>query len=87
MKLQPLGARVLIKRVPELTQTAGGIIIPDTCTEKPMEAIIVSTGDEVEKVKIGDKVLFAKFSGVEVMSNNEGMFLIMDEKQLLGIIK
>ena len=85
--LQPLGARVLIKRKPELTETAGGIIIPDTLTEKPMEGDVISIGDEVKKVKVGDKVLFAKFAGVEILENEEGMFLIMSESELLGILK
>lgn len=82
--LQPLGNRVLIKRKPELTETAGGIIIPDTCTSKPMEGDVVNIGDEVEKVKKGDKVLFAKFAGVEFLSNEDGQFLIMAESELLG---
>ncbi|MEA2066540.1 MAG: co-chaperone GroES [Thermotogota bacterium] len=86
MQLQPLGTRVLVKRKPEVTKTAGGIFIPDTCTEKPMEGDILSIGDEVKKVKPGEKVLFAKFAGVEVVSNDVGMFLIMDENELLGII-
>ena len=82
--LQPLGARVLIKRKSELTETAGGIIIPETLTEKPMEGIILAIGDEVEKVKKGDKVLFAKFAGVEFLSNEDGQFLIMAESEILG---
>lgn len=86
MKLQPLGTRVLVKRKPEITKTAGGIFIPDTCTEKPMEGDILGIGDEVKKVKFGDRVLFAKFAGVEVVNNDEGMFLIMDENELLGLI-
>ncbi len=84
--LQPLGARVLIKRKPELTETAGGIIIPETLTEKPMEGIILAIGDEIEKVKKDDKVLFAKFAGVEFLSNEDGQFLIMAESEILGTI-
>ena len=87
MIFKPLGRKVLIKRKPEMTQTTGGIFIPDSATEKPMEGTILAIGDEVEKVKKGDKVLFAKFAGVEITENEEGMFLIMDEKQLLGIIE
>ena len=87
MKLQPLGNRVLIKRKPEMTKTAGGIIIPDTLTEKPMEGKVLGIGDEVKKVKIFDKVLFAKFAGIEVVNNDEGMFLVMAESELLGIIE
>jgi len=87
MNLMPLGQRVLVKRKPELTQTKGGIFIPDSCTEKPMEGEIVSIGDEVEKVKAGDKVLFAKFAGVEIVSNDDGQFLIMAEQEILGKIE
>jgi chaperonin GroES len=87
MKLTPLGKRVLVKRKPEMTKTAGGIIIPDTCTDKPMEGTVISIGDEVSKVKIGYEVLFAKFAGVEVINNKDGMYLLLDETSLLGIIQ
>lgn len=84
MTFKPLGQRVLIKRKPEMTQTEGGIIIPDTLTAKPMEGQVLAIGDEVEKVKKGDKVLFAKFAGVEFLSNEDGQFLIMAESEILG---
>lgn len=87
MKLQPLGKRVLVKRNPEMTCTPGGIIIPDTYTEKPMEGIIIAVGDDVDKVCVDDRVLFAKFAGVEVINNKDGMYLILDQDSLLGKIK
>lgn len=85
--LQPLGNRVIVKRKPEITQTAGGIFIPETCTEKPMEGDVMAIGDEVTKVKVKDKVLFAKFAGVEILENDDGYWLVMHENEILGIIK
>jgi len=87
MELQPLGKRVLVKRKPEMTKTPGGIIIPDTYTEKPMEGVVIAIGDEIDKVDVDDRVLFAKFAGVEVINNDDGMYLILDQGSLLGIIK
>ena len=78
MNIRPLYDRVLIKRVDELTKTAGGIIIPDTAKEKPSEGIVeaVGTGARTEDgkiipmtVKVGDHVLFAKWGGTEVKIN------------------
>lgn len=86
MNLQPLGKKVLIKRKPEMTETEGGIIIPDTLTEKPMVGDVVSIGDEVDKIKLGDKILFGKFAGVEIANDAGGMFLVMDQSSILGII-
>jgi len=93
MKLVPLGSRVLIRRKPELTKTAGGIFIPDTATEKPVEGDVIAVGEGrlldngtliAPKVKEGDHVLFAKFAGVEVVSNDDGYYLIMHESEILG---
>lgn len=87
MELQPLGKRVLVKRNAEMTETPGGIIIPDTFTEKPMEGRVIAIGDDIDKVDVDDRVLFAKFAGVEVVNNKDGMYLILDQDSLLGIIK
>lgn len=84
--IKPLGTRVLVRRKPEVTKTAGGLFIPDTCTEKPMEGIIMAIGDEITKVKAKDKVLFQKFAGIEIVSNDDGQFIIMDETEILGIL-
>jgi chaperonin GroES len=86
MKLQPLGDRVLVRRKDEMTETPGGIIIPDSFTEKPMEGEVLAIGEETTKVKVGDNVLFAKFAGVEVMNNRDGMYLLLDQKSILGKI-
>jgi chaperonin GroES len=94
MKLRPLQDRVLIRRVEPETKTAGGIFIPDTAQEKPMEGEIVAVGpgtrDEDGKrhpldVKSGDRVLFGKWSGTEVKLDGEDL-MIMKENDIMGII-
>ncbi|TAH35444.1 MAG: co-chaperone GroES [Alphaproteobacteria bacterium] len=95
MKFRPLHDRVLVKRVESETKTAGGIIIPDSAQEKPMEGEVVSVGtgnrDESGKlvpldVKAGDRILFGKWSGTEVkMDGTE--YLIMKESDIMGIIE
>lgn len=93
MKFKPLFDRVLVKRMAEDTKTAGGIIIPDTAKEKPSkgEVVAVGTGDRTEQgvtipmtVKVGDKVLFGKWSGSEVKIDGEEL-LIIKEADVLGI--
>ena len=95
MKFRPLHDRVLVRRVEQEEKTAGGIIIPDTAKEKPMEGEIVAVGtgarDETGKlvpleVKAGDLVLFGKWSGTEVKFEGEEL-LIMKESDILGIIE
>jgi len=95
MKLKPLQDRILVKRVEEETMTKGGIIIPDTAKEKPAEGEILAVGngklDENGKripldVKVGDRVLFGKYSGTEVKIDGEES-LIMREDDILGIIE
>ncbi|MDH5748716.1 MAG: co-chaperone GroES [Rhodospirillales bacterium] len=95
MKFKPLHDRVLVKRVEQEERTAGGIIIPDTAQEKPMEGQIVAAGSGTRTedgkvlpldVKAGDYVLFGKWSGTEVKIDGEDM-LIMKESDLLGIIE
>ena len=95
MKIKPLHDRVLVKRVEEVTKTAGGIIIPDTAKEKPSEGIVEAVGNGFRaedgkivpmSVKEGDKVLFGKWSGTEVKIEGETC-LIMKESDILGIIE
>jgi len=95
MKFRPLHDRVLLKRVDQEEKTAGGIIIPDTAQEKPMEGEVVATGpgarDEDGKiqaldVKAGDRVLFGKWSGTEVKIDGEEL-LIMKESDIMGVIE
>ena len=95
MKFRPLHDRVVVKRVEEDTKTAGGIIIPDSATEKPMkgEIIAVGPGGRDEKgervsldVKAGDLVLFGKWSGTEVKIDGTE-YLIMKESDIMGVIE
>jgi len=95
MKFKPLHDRVLVRRIESDTKTAGGIIIPDTAKEKPQEGEVLAVGpgarDESGKlvaldVKVGDRVLFGKWSGTEVKIDGED-FLIMKESDILGIIE
>ena len=95
MKFRPLHDRVVVKRVDSETKSAGGIIIPDTAAEKPMQGEIVAVGpgargDDNEvvalDVKAGDKVLFGKWSGTEVKIDGEDL-LIMKESDIMGVIE
>ena len=94
MNFKPLHDRVLVRRVESDEKTPGGIIIPDTAQEKPMEGEVLEVGsgarDESGKlvpldVKKGDKILFGKWSGTEVKMNSEE-YLIMKESDIMGII-
>jgi len=95
MKLKPLLDRVVIKRVEEENKTAGGIIIPDTAKEKPSQGIVVSIGpggrDEAGHeipmtLKVGDRVLFGKWSGTEVKIEGEDL-VIMKESEVFGVLE
>ena len=95
MSFRPLGDRVLVKRVEEESKTKGGIIIPDTAKEKPQEGEVLAVGpgarDESGKriepdVKVGDRILFGKWSGTEVKLDGEEL-LIMKESDIMGIIE
>jgi chaperonin GroES len=95
MAFRPLGDRVLVKRVEEEEKTRGGIIIPDTAKEKPQEGEVIAVGpgarDETGKVqpldvKVGDRILFGKWSGTEVKLQGEDL-LIMKESDILGVLE
>lgn len=92
--LKPLGDRVVVKPAAAEEKTAGGIILPDTVKEKPVEGTIVAAGpgrvaDDGKiikmEVKVGDKVLYGKYSGTEVTINGEE-FLIMRESDIFGVL-
>ena len=94
MKFRPLHDRVVVKRVDEDTKTKGGIIIPDTAQEKPMQGKIIAVGpgarDESGKlvpldVKKGDMVLFGKWSGTEVKIDGDEL-MIMKESDIMGVL-
>ena len=95
MKFRPLHDRVVVRRVEEDNKTAGGIIIPDTAKEKPMQGEIIAVGpgarDESGKVtpldvKSGDRVLFGKWSGTEVTIDGQEL-LIMKESDIMGVLE
>ncbi|MBW6485486.1 MAG: co-chaperone GroES [Syntrophales bacterium] len=95
MKIRPLQDRLIVKRVDEEEKSKGGIIIPDTAKEKPMEGLVVAVGkgkktDEGKlipmDVKEGNRVLFGKYSGTEVKIDGQEL-LIMREDDILGILE
>ena len=94
MKFRPLHDRVVVRRVEQDSKTAGGIIIPDTAQEKPSQGEIIAVGpggrDEVGKLipidlKVGDRVLFGKWSGTEVKIEGQEL-LIMKESDIMGVL-
>ena len=95
MKIRPLQDRVIVKRIAEEEKTKGGIIIPDTAKEKPQEGKIIAVGkgkvnDDGKvippQVKVGERILFGKYSGSEVKLNGEE-HLIMREEDILGVLE
>jgi len=94
MKFRPLHDRVLVRRIEQEEKTAGGIIIPDTAKEKPMEGEVIATGSGTRledgkvlplDVKVGDRILFGKWSGTEVKFGGQE-YLVMKESDIMGII-
>ena len=94
MKIRPLHDRVVVKRVEEETKTAGGIVLPGSAAEKPSEGEVLAVGNgkpldngqvRTLEVKVGDKVLFGKYSGTEVKIDGE-QFIVMCEEDILGIL-
>ncbi len=95
MKLRPLRDRVIVKRIKEEEKTKGGIIIPDTAKEKPIEGEVVAVGDgrileNGQKipldVKVGDRILFGKYAGTEIKIEGEEL-LIMREDDVIAIVE
>jgi chaperonin GroES len=95
MKIRPLHDRVIVKRLDEEKQTASGIVIPDTAAEKPEQGEVMSIGkgkrsDEGElvplEVKVGDRVLFGKYSGETVRVKGDEL-LVMREEDILGVVE
>jgi chaperonin GroES len=95
MKIRPLQDRIIVKRVQEEEKTKGGIIIPDTAKEKPIEGKVIAVGNgKVQEdgkvrpldVKAGDRILFSKYAGTEVKIDGEE-HLIMREEDILGVIE
>ena len=95
MKLRPLHDRVIVKRMEEERMSAGGIVIPDSATEKPVrgEVLAVGNGKILENgekraldIKVGDKILFGKYSGTEVKVDGEEL-LVMREEDIMAVIE
>ena len=95
MKFRPLQDRVLIRRIDEEEKTKGGIIIPDTAKEKPMEGEVIAAGPSARgddgalhplDVKVGDRVLFGKWSGTEIKIEGEDL-VVMKESDIMGVVE
>jgi len=95
MKIRPLHDRVIVRRMEEERTTAGGIVIPDSATEKPVQGEVIAVGHgkildngEVRKldVKAGDKVLFGKYAGNEVKIDGEEL-LVLREEDIMGVLE
>ncbi|MBY5336582.1 co-chaperone GroES [Rhizobium leguminosarum] len=95
MSFRPLHDRILVRRVDSEEKTKGGIIIPDTAKEKPQEGEVIAVGPGARNdagqiqaldVKVGDRILFGKWSGTEIKINGEDL-LIMKESDVMGIIE
>ena len=95
MTFRPLQDRILVRRIEAEEKTAGGIIIPDTAKEKPMEGEVIAVGPGARNdagqmqpldVKVGDRILFGKWSGTEIRLNGEDL-LIMKESDVMGVIE
>jgi chaperonin GroES len=95
MKIRPLHDRVVVRRMEEERTSAGGIVIPDSATEKPIQGEIIAVGNgkimdngdhRSLDVKVGDRVLFGKYSGTEVKLDGEE-FLVMREDDIMGVVE
>ena len=85
MNFKPLGDRLLVKTVEEANTTASGIIIPDNAKEKPNRAEVVAIGSEVEDVKVGDTVVYGKYSGTELVLDGSD-YIVLELSDVLGVI-
>ncbi|MDE2222467.1 MAG: co-chaperone GroES [Candidatus Omnitrophica bacterium] len=96
MAIQPLDDRIVVKVLEAKEVTKGGILLPDTAKEKPQEGKVVAVGEgktlesgqiKAPKVKVGDRILFAKYGGTEITTNDGEELLIMKEEDVLAIVK
>ena len=85
VKFKPLKDRVFVSYTEELSKTAGGLFIPDSAKEKPQSGKIEAVGEEVKQLKVGDKVLFDRYSGSKINIDNTE-YLIVKEEDVLGIL-
>jgi len=84
-KFKPLKERVFVSYTEELEKTAGGLYIPDSAKEKPQSGKVEAIGEEVKSLKVGDKILFDKYSGAKVKLDNVD-YLIVKEEDVLGVL-
>lgn len=96
MSIQPLGDRVLVKALEPEEKTKGGIVLPDTAKEKPQEGKVIAVGKgraldngsiQPLEVKVGDKILYGKYSGTEITTKEGEEYLIIKEDDILAIVK
>ncbi len=95
MKIQPLGDRIIVKPLEAVEVTKGGIVLPDTAKEKPQEGEVVAVGKgkiadgkvQSPEVKVGDRVLYGKYSGTEISTKTGEDLLIMREEDVFAIVK
>lgn len=94
MKLKPLGDRIVVQAAPQEEKTRGGLVLPETVKEKPVEGIVVAVGDgkvldngkrQPMDVKVKDKVIYSKYSGTEVKLDGEE-YLILSERDVLAVV-
>ena len=85
VKFKPLKDRVFVSYTEEMTKTAGGLYIPDSAKEKPQSGKVEAVGDDVKSLKVGDKILFDKYSGSKIAIDNND-YLIIKEEDVLGIL-
>ena len=95
MKIRPLHDRVVVRRMEEERTSSGGIVIPDSATEKPIQGEVIAVGNgrildsgdvRALDVKVGDRVLFGKYSGTEVKIEGED-YLVMREEEIMGVVE
>ncbi len=85
VKFKPLKDRVFVSYTEEMQKTAGGLYIPDSAKEKPQSGKVEAVGDDVKSLKVGDKILFDKYSGSKINIDNAD-YLIIKEEDVLGIL-
>ena len=85
MNFKPLGDRLLVERIEEMSTTVSGIIIPDNAKDKPSQGKVVAIGSEVEEISVGDTIVFGKYAGNEITLDSKE-YLIMEQADALGIL-
>lgn len=85
IKIKPLGTRVLVKQIEAEAKTSSGIIIPDSAQEKPLQAKVLAVGNDANQVKVGETVLYGKFTGTELNIDNNN-YLMLDVADILATI-